>query len=100
MRRIETRDLPDLIRRPIVSEKATILLEGNQYVFEVVPQATKPQIKAAIEIIFDVKVTSVNTMNLPRKKRRVGKYLGYKSQYKKTIVTLAQGSSIALFPEV
>jgi large subunit ribosomal protein L23 len=100
VKRVETRDLPDLIRRPIVSEKATILLESNQYVFEVVPQATKPQIKAAIETIFDVKVTSVNTMNLPRKKKRVGRYLGYKSQYKKAIVTLAEGSSIVLFPEV
>lgn len=100
MTRVETRDLPDLIRRPIVSEKATILLEGNQYVFEVVPQATKPQIKEAIQSLFDVKVTSVNTMNLPPKKKRVGRFLGYKPRYKKAIVTLAEGDSITLFPEV
>ena len=94
------RDLPDLIRRPIVTEKATLLLEQNKYVFEVVPTATKPLIKAAIESLFDVKVVSVNTLNPPRKKRRVGKFVGYKAQYKRAIVTLAEGDSITLFPEV
>ena len=67
---------------------------------EVIPKATKPQIKAAIESLFEVKVTSVNTLNPPRKKRRVGKFIGYKAQYKKAIVTLAEGDSITLFPEV
>ncbi len=94
------RDLADLVRRPIVSEKATMLLEQNKYVFEVVPKATKPQIKAAIESLFDVKVKSVNTLLPPRKKRRVGKFSGYKAQYKRAIVTLGAGDSITLFPEV
>ncbi len=94
------RELADLVRRPIVTEKATLLLEQNKYVFEVIPKATKPEIKAAIESLFDVKVTSVNTIRPPRKKRRVGKFVGYKAQYKRAIVTLAPGDSITLFPDV
>jgi large subunit ribosomal protein L23 len=94
------RDLPDLVLRPIVTEKATLLLEQNKYVFEVILKATKPEIKAAIESLFDVKVTGVNTIRPPRKKRRVGRFVGYKAQYKRAIVTLAAGDSITLFPEV
>lgn len=100
MSKVNPRDLPDLIHRPLVTEKATILLEQNKYVFEVVPKATKPDIKAAIESLFDVKVVSVNTMNPPRKKRRVGKFIGYKPHYKKAVVTLQEGDKIALFPDV
>jgi large subunit ribosomal protein L23 len=94
------RQLADLVLRPIVTEKATLLLEQNKYVFEVIPKATKPEIKAAIESLFDVKVTGVNTIRPPRKKRRVGKFIGYKPQYKRAIVTLAAEDSITLFPEV
>lgn len=96
------RDLPDLVRRPIVTEKATLLMEQNKYVFEVAPTASKPEIKAAIESLFDVKVVSVNTIRPPRKKRRVGKFIGFKPQYKRAIVTLASGDSLqnVLFPEV
>jgi large subunit ribosomal protein L23 len=83
-----------------VTEKATLLLEQNKYVFEVIIKATKPEIKAAIESLFDVKVTGVNTIRPPRKKRRVGRFLGYKPQYKRAIVTLREGDSITLFPEV
>lgn len=93
-------DLADLVLRPIVTEKATMLLEQNKYVFEVIIKATKPEIKAAIESLFEVKVTSVNTIRPPRKKRRVGKFLGYKPNYKRAIVTLAEGDTITLFPEV
>jgi large subunit ribosomal protein L23 len=92
--------LADLVLRPIVTEKATLLLEQNQYVFDVQPQATKPEIKAAIESLFDVKVVGINTLRLPRKKRRVGRFVGYKAQYKRAVVTLAEGDSITLFPEV
>lgn len=94
------RNLADLVRRPIVTEKATMLLEQNKYTFEVAPKATKPEIKAAIEFLFDVKVVKVNTHKPPRKKRRVGKFLGFKPLYKRAIVTLAEGDSIVLFPEV
>ncbi len=94
------RDLADLILKPIVTEKATRQMEEDKYVFDVLPRATKPEIKAAIESLFDVSVTSVNTLKLPRKKRRVGRYIGYKAQYKRAIVTLKEGDSITLFPEV
>jgi large subunit ribosomal protein L23 len=100
----DPRYLPDLVRRPIVTEKATIAMEQNKYTFEVIPKATKPEIKAAIENLFDVKVVKVNTSRPPRKKRRVGKFLGYKPQYKKAIVTVASGDEDkirqVLFPEV
>ena len=100
MPKFTERDLPDLIRRPLVTEKATIALEDNQYLFEVSPKATKPDIKAAIESLFDVTVVKVNTQNPPRKTRRMGRFIGNKPHYKKATVTLAPGDSITLFPEV
>ncbi len=104
MPKTDPRNLPDLVRRPIVTEKATLLMEQNKYTFEVTPQATKPEIKAAIEDLFQVKVVQVNTQQQPRKKRRVGKFTGFKSQYKRAIVTLAPGDEDkirqVLFPEV
>lgn len=95
-------ELADLIIRPIVTEKATYMMEENKYVFEVAKTAKKPEIRAAVESLFDVKVVKVNTMNQPRKKRRVGQYIGYKPQYKKAIVTLAEGDSLqsTFFPEL
>jgi large subunit ribosomal protein L23 len=96
----QPRDLADLVIRPIVTEKATLLLEQNQYVFEVALKATKTQIKAAIENLFDVKVTQVNTLRPARKRKRVGRFMGYKPLYKRAMVTLAEGNRIELFPEV
>jgi large subunit ribosomal protein L23 len=90
----------DIIRRPIVTEKATLLLENNQYVFDVAPKAAKPEIKAAIEKLFDVKVTGISTMNPPRKMRRMGRFSGYRAAYKRAVVTLAAGDSIPLFPDL
>nr|WP_199305859.1 50S ribosomal protein L23 [Pseudanabaena sp. FACHB-2040] len=92
--------MADIIRRPLVTEKATLLLENNQYTFEVDPKATKPQIKSAIEELFDVRVVSVNTLMPPRKKRRMGRFMGHRAQYKRAVVTLASGSTITLFPDV
>lgn len=100
MSKYNQRDLVDLIRCPIVTEKATNLLEENKYVFEVAIKASKPEIKAAIEILFGVKVTKVNTLIPPRQHKRVGKFLGYKPLYKRAIVTLNEGDTITLFPEV
>ncbi|MEB3337950.1 MAG: 50S ribosomal protein L23 [Leptolyngbyaceae bacterium] len=100
MSEFNPRALADLVRRPIVTEKATRLLEENKYTFEVLPQATKPEIRAAIQDLFNVKVLAVNTINLPRKKRRVGKFAGFRPHYKRAVVTLAPGDSITLFPEV
>ncbi|MGK7877762.1 MAG: 50S ribosomal protein L23 [Xenococcaceae cyanobacterium] len=100
MTKYNPRDLADLVLKPIITEKATLLLEQNKYVFNVLTKATKPEIQAAIESLFDVKVVKVNTINPPRKKRRVGKFIGYKSRYKRAVVTLSEGDSITLFPEV
>jgi large subunit ribosomal protein L23 len=98
--RYKERDLADLILKPIITEKGTIQMELGKYVFDVLPKATKTDIRAAIESLFDVTVVKVNTLTLPRKKRRVGKFVGYKAQYKRAIVTLKEGDSIALFPDV
>jgi len=100
MTSLDSRQLIDLVRRPIITEKATLLLENNQYTFEVDAKATKPQIREAIELLFDVKVAAVNTIKPPRKTRRVGKFVGHRALYKRAIVTLAPGNSITLFPEV
>lgn len=97
---VDSRDLPDIIRKPLITEKATLNLENNQYTFEVAPKATKPEIKAAIEALFEVKVTGISTMNPPRKKKRLGRFIGYKPTYKRAVVTLAEGDSIPLFPDV
>ena len=94
------RDLADLVIKPIITEKATQLLEENKYVFDVLPKASKPEIKAAIESLFEVKVTSVNTIRPPRKTRRVGRFIGHKPLYKRAIVTLEEGDSITLFPDL
>ena len=88
-----------VIKYPIITDKGTRLLENNQYSFVVDRYSDKLTIKAAIEYLFNVKVTKVNTCQLPRKKKRIGKYIGWKSQYKKAIVTLSEGDTINLFTE-
>jgi large subunit ribosomal protein L23 len=90
----------DLIKYPLLTEKTIKLIEQNQYSFAVDAKATKPSVKAAVEKLFDVKVVSVNTSLQAVKKRRVGKYIGRKSQYKRAIVTLAPENSITLFEDV
>jgi large subunit ribosomal protein L23 len=91
--------LYDVIRRPLISEKSTLLSEElNQYVFEVAPDANKKQIKEAIEVIFDKKVKKVNTIILPAKRGMRGRRSYMRSQqFKKAIVTLAEGEQIELF---
>ncbi len=91
--------LEDVIRRPLITEKATNALEINQYTFEVDHRAAKPDIKAAIEKLFNVRVIGISTMNPPRRTRRIGRFSGKRSQVKKAVVRLAEGNSIQLFPE-
>ena len=88
-----------IIKYPIITDKATQLLENNQYSFIVDRYSNKITIKTAIEYLFDVKVIKINTCHLPRKKKRVGKYIGWKPQYKKAIITLADGDFIDLFTD-
>jgi large subunit ribosomal protein L23 len=84
----------DIVRAPIITEKSTRLSEHNQVVFRVRQDASKPQIKAAVEALFNVKVTAVNTLNQKGKTKRFRGTLGKRDDVKKAIVTLAEGSSI------
>ncbi|WP_181701963.1 50S ribosomal protein L23 [Chthonobacter albigriseus] len=84
----------DIIRRPVITEKATIQAENNKVVFDVAKTATKPEIKAAVEQLFSVKVKSVNTLVRKGKTKRFRGTLGTQSDVKKAIVTLEEGHSI------
>ena len=95
----DSRTAGNIIKYTIITDKATRLLENNKYSFIVDPKSDKLTIKYSIEYLFDVKVIKVNTCQLPKKKRRVGKYVGWKSHYKKAIVTLSEGNTINLFAE-
>jgi large subunit ribosomal protein L23 len=87
----------DVILRPIVSEKSYDLMEMGRYTFEVHKTARKEQIAAAIEEIFGVTVTKVNTMNVAGKPRRLRYNKGLSRSWKKAIVTLKEGETIDLF---
>ncbi len=94
------RILADVLIKPVITEKTTQMMELGKYVFEVMPTASKPLIRAAVQEMFNVRVTAVNTQNPPRKQRRVGRYVGFRTRHKRAIVTLAEGDSITLFPDV
>lgn len=82
---------------PWITEASTILGESNKYVFKVFPEINKKQAKDAVEKVYKVKVLSVNMISVPRKKRQQGRKSGWKSGFKKAIVTLKDGDSIDLF---
>jgi large subunit ribosomal protein L23 len=84
----------DVIRTPAITEKSTLVSENNQVVFNVAKDATKPEIKAAVEALFGVKVTAVNTLVRKGKTRRFRGIAGKQQDVKKAVVTLAQGQSI------
>ena len=86
----------DIIIAPVITEKSMADRQRNVYTFKVIDEATKDEIKAAIEDAFKVEVKSVNTLNTKSKKKRVGKYSGRTKTYKKAIVTLKDGSSIEM----
>jgi large subunit ribosomal protein L23 len=94
-----SRSSVQIVKYPIITDKATRLLENNQYSFVVDRYSDKIEIKEAIENLFEVKVIKINTCRLPRKKKRVGRYIGWKPQYKKAIVTLSEGDVINLFTD-
>ena len=84
----------NIILAPVITEKSESLKANNVYVFKVNKKANKTQIKNEIEKLLGVKVVTVNTANAVQKKRRVGRYTGLTSAYKKAYVKLAEGSSI------
>lgn len=87
----------EVVIRPVVSEKSYEMTEQNRYTFEVDKRATKPQIARAVEEIFRVTVTGVNTMNVTGKPRRVRYAKGHSRSWKKAVVTLREGDKIELF---
>jgi len=86
-----------IIVRPLITEKNTNLMMFNKYSFEVLREASKPDIKRAVETIFKVTVTKVHTMNVRGKLKRRGRESGYTRDWKKAIVTLAPGDRIEIF---
>jgi large subunit ribosomal protein L23 len=87
-------EMYDIIRSPVITEKATQASEHNQVTFRVRKDASKPEIKAAIEGLFNVKVKAVNTLNQKGKVKRFRGRLGQRSDVKKAMVTLEEGHSI------
>jgi len=95
------REAHQVIKRPLITEKSNRQKEeGNQIAFVVDPKATKIEIRQAVEKLFKVKVQRVHTMNLVGKRKRMGKFFGWKSDWKKAIVTLKEGDRIEFFEGV
>lgn len=86
--------LMTVIRGPHVSEKSHMVAESNQVVFKVRTDATKPEIKQAVELLFEVKVADVNVIKYHGKIKRFGRSSGHRASWKKAYVTLAEGSSL------
>ena len=82
----------DIIIKPIITEKSMDGISSKRYTFQVAKNATKPEIAAAVEEIFNVKVAKVNTINMKKKPKRMGYHFGYTAEWKKAIVTLDASS--------
>ncbi len=92
------KDLSKIIVRPLITEQGAMMRElHNQHYFQVAPEANKLEIKQAVEHFFGVSVTQVRTMNYRGKIKRMGRFEGKRADWKKAVVTLAEGDSIDLF---
>ena len=92
--------ITDVLKKPVLTEKSmTLQAESNKYTFDVDVNANKIEIRQAVEAMFDVKVESVNVINVRPKSKRVGKYEGKTNRRRKAIVKLAEGSEISYFGE-
>ena len=87
----------DVLVRPLVTEKASAMMQENKYTFVVALDANKTEIRQAIEELYKVKVVNVTTLRVLGKTKRMGKYQGKRSDYKKAIVRLAEGNTIPVF---
>jgi large subunit ribosomal protein L23 len=92
--------LYEVVKRPLITEKATLLKEQNRYAFEVAKEANKSQIKDAVEAAFKVDVVKVNVMTVPGKMRRIGRRYVLTPSWKKAVVTLGPGQKIEFFEGV
>ncbi|NNE44725.1 MAG: 50S ribosomal protein L23 [Gemmatimonadetes bacterium] len=91
-------DSRTVLRRPLLTEKATIAREiANEYAFEIDPRANKIDVKRAVEKLFEVKVKSVRTVNRMGKMKRMGAHQGRRAAWKKALVTLEEGNTLDLF---
>ncbi len=90
----------DILQRPLITEKNSILQVQNKYAFEVAEEATKPRIKQAVEKAFRVKVTAVNVIKVAGKTKRVGRRIYNTPPWKKAVVTLRAGDKIEFFEGV
>jgi len=91
----------NIIRQAVISEKGTLLRDNeNCYVFKVHPSANKIEIKKAIEKAFDVKVLNIKTINVKGKTKRLGRFEGKRSSWKKAMIKLKEGDSIDIFENV
>ena len=97
MSSVKIRDHRDILLAPVVSEKSYGLLDENKYTFLVAPHANKTEIKIAVETVFKVNVTGVNTVNRPGKRRRTRYGTGRRPDTKRAIVTVADGQHIDIF---
>lgn len=93
------KDPRDIIKRPVITERTAGYMDDLKYVFEVDIRANKTEIKKAVEAIFNVKVSNVNTLRVPAKPKRYGRHFGYTPEWKKAFVTLAEGSKALEFFE-
>lgn len=90
----------DIIKKPLITEKSSRLMEENKYSFMVDRRANKAQIKQAVEKIFNVRVRGVNTSNVLGKLKRMGRHVGRRPSWKKAVVTLEPGNRIEFFEGV
>ena len=90
-------ELFDVLKRPVITEKSSLLQEEGRYVFEVAPQANKVQVREAVEKAFNVNVMTVNVMNVRGKRKRFGTRLTPRPSWKKAVVTLKPGDRIEIF---
>ena len=90
-------DARDILIRPLITEKSTQLMEEGKYVFFFAKKANKIEIAKAVAEVFNVKVANVNTVNVSGKMKRMGRFVGKRSDYKKAIVKLAPGETIEFF---
>ena len=97
MSSVKVRDHRDILLAPVVSEKSYGLLDENKYTFLVAPDANKTEIKIAVETVFKVRVTEVNTLNRPGKKRRTRYGFGKRPDTYRAIITIAPGERIDIF---
>ncbi|OGZ17769.1 MAG: 50S ribosomal protein L23 [Candidatus Nealsonbacteria bacterium RBG_13_36_15] len=88
----------NVLKTPHITEKATDLTKENKYIFKVFPRTNKKEIKRAIEGLYNVDVVSVRIINIPPKRRRLGRTLGWRKGYKKAIIKIKEGQKIEVLP--